>query len=554
MNDNIENEKKIVAVYTRVSTDDQARDGYSLDMQFKKIKNHCENYEYEIYKVYEEPGISAKNTEDRKKYNEMIEDMKKGKFNMIVALKIDRISRDLIDFLKFMAMAKEYECDVEFILDKVDTSTASGRMMMNMLAVFAQFERELIIERTNAGVKGAIEDGHFSGPPPLGYTRENKKWVVNESERQIVKDVFDLCLNGYTYSQIAPIMKERYPKIIYKYIEDKKGKKIPLYRKWEEDSISKILNNKTYIGIYEWGKSVKGKEIVEIKGKIDPIISEDIFMQCQENIKRNSRNYYRNKNYLFMQKIKCPNCGRIMACNGAKKKDGREYLYYKCKDCNDYVREEWIEDALIEKLQDILELYLAINDTYVATDKDLAEEFNKCKTDNKIRFAIDRNIIEERLNFATTTELLKPIWEQASYEIKSNFITKYVDYIEIEKKGTTKKPFINIKTLNFMKDKVQMMAELSKQNMIDEIITQGSFRISKTEYKSLNEANKYINILKKKYSFNVIDMNLNKDYYINDNLLFKIIGVEPTRKAIKPRTLLLELYDESEGTEQEIIY
>ena len=160
MNDNIENEKKIVAVYTRVSTDDQARDGYSLDMQLKKIKNHCENYEYEIYKVYEEPGISAKNTEDRKKYNEMIEDMKKGKFNMIIALKIDRISRALIDFLKFMALAKEYECDVEFILDKVDTTTASGRMMMNMLAVFAQFERELIIERTNAGVKGAIEDGH----------------------------------------------------------------------------------------------------------------------------------------------------------------------------------------------------------------------------------------------------------------------------------------------------------------------------------------------------------------------------------------------------------
>ncbi len=556
MNDSIdnENEEKIVAIYTRVSTDDQARDGYSLDMQLKRIKSHCENYNYEIYKVYEEPGISAKNTEDRKKYNEMIDDMKKGKFNMIVALKIDRISRYLIDFLKFMAMAKEFGCDVEFILDKVDTSTASGRMMMNMLAVFAQFERELIIERTNAGVKGAIEDGHFSGPAPLGYIRENKKWVVNENERQIVKDVFDLCLNGYTYSQIAPIMKERYPKIVYKYGTDKKGNKVPRYRKWEEDSISKILNNKTYIGIYEWGKSTKGKEIVEIKGKIEPIISEDIFMQCQENIKRNSRNYYRNKNYLFMQKIKCPNCGRIMACNGAKKKDGREYLYYKCKDCNDYIREEWIEDALIEELQDILELYLAINDTYVATDKDLAEEFNKCKINNKIRFAIDRNIIEERLKFVTTAELLKPIWEKANYEVKSDFITKYVDYIEIEKKGTNRKPQINIKTLNFMKDKVQKMTELSKQNMIDEIITKGCFRISKTEYKSLNEANKYINILKKKYSFNVIDMNLNKDYYINDNLLFKVIGVEPTRKAIKPRTLLLELYDESEGIEQEIIY
>ena len=110
--DNENNEKKIVAIYTRVSTDDQARDGYSLGEQLKRITKHCENFEYEIYKIYEEPGISAKNTKDRPKFNQMIEDMKAKKFNMIVALKIDRISRDLIDFLKFMENAKNNECDV----------------------------------------------------------------------------------------------------------------------------------------------------------------------------------------------------------------------------------------------------------------------------------------------------------------------------------------------------------------------------------------------------------------------------------------------------------
>ena len=539
---NEENEKKIVAIYTRVSTEDQARDGYSLDMQLKRIKEHCKIYDYEIYKVYEEPGISAKNTKDRPKFNEMVEDMKANKFNMIVALKIDRVSRDLIDFLKFMEMAKVYKCDIEFILDKVDTSTASGRMIMNILAVFAQFEREVIVERTNDGVKGAIEDGHFSGPPPLGYKRENKRWVIDEEKVDLVKEIFNLCLEGNTYSQISHIMKERHPKVILKYKEDKKtGKKEAVYRKWEEDSFNSILNNKAYIGIYEWGKSSKDKEIVEIKGKIEPIISEDVFWQCQENIKRNGRNYYRKKKYLFMQKIKCPNCGRMMACNGSK-----GYLYYKCKDCDDYVREEKIEEALVDKLQDILELYLAVEGTYFAIDSDLAEDFNNCKVNNRIRFVIDRNIIEEKLNFVSRNELLGELLDKADYETKRNFIRKYVDYVEIKKSEDKKNASIDIIGLNIMAHKVQMMAELSKNNMIDEIISHGAFRVSKAEYKSRKEADKYIDILKKRYDFNVIDVAKNKDYYVNDILLFKVIGIEPTRKVEKATTLLLELGDEND--------
>lgn len=548
---NEENKKKIVAIYTRVSTEDQARDGYSLDMQLKKIKSYYENYEdyeYDIYKVYEEPGISAKNTEDRPKFNEMVEDMKAHKFNIIVALKIDRISRDLVDFLKFMALAQENNCDVEFILDKVDTSTASGRMIMNIIAVFAQFERELIVERTNYGVKGAIEDGHFSGPPPLGYKRENKMWVINEEETGLVKEIFDLCLSGKTYSQISSIMKAKgLNKMFVRYKKDKKtGKEVAVYRKWEEDSIGAILNNKAYIGIYEWGKSSKDREIVEIKGKIEPIISEEVFWQCQERIKRNSRNYYRSKNYLFMQKIKCPSCGRMMACNGAKKKDGREYLYYKCKDCDDYIREEKIEEALVDKLQDILELYLAVEGTYFAIDSELAEEFNKCKINNKVRFVLDRNIIEEKLNFVSKNELLKDLWDVADYETKCNFINKYVDYIEIKKTEDGKNASIDVVGINILSNMVQMMAELSKNNMIDEIISRGGFRVSKAIYKSRKEADKYIDILKKRYDFNVIDIAKNKDYYVNDILLFKVIGIEPTRKVEKEEVLLLELGEKNE--------
>lgn len=545
MNEN--NDKKIVAIYTRVSTDGQVKDGYGLKEQKERIYKHCEDFEYEVYKLYEEPGVSAKNTEDRAVFNEMIRDMKKNKFNMIVALKIDRVSRDLIDFLSFMKDVKEYNCDVEFILDKVDTSTASGRMIMNVLGVFAQFERELIIERTIDGIKGAIEEGHYGGRPPLGYKKEEKgkRWVIDEENAKVVREIFNLCASGKTYSQIVKIMQQKYSKVIvnYKIIDKKKDIKEPIYKEWKDSNLSVILNNKAYIGIYEWGKRVKDKEIKEMKGFIEPIVSEDIFYECQKNIERNKRNYYRTKKYLFVQKLLCPICHKAMAADSG----GKDYLYYKCNKCNETIRDDFVAKIMIEKLTELLEMFFIIDGSYFAMDSRLAEEFNSCRVDNRFRFAIDSNIIEEKLSLATKSETLMTIWDMASYEVRRDFIMEYIDTIEVRK--INKKGFkydLELVDLKLRANKIQKLFELKEKNMQDMIIAVNDSRYSKAEFKTELEAKRYIDILSRRYSIKTIDLSKDKDYVVDNDLLFKIIDIKPTRKVEKEKTLYLILCGENE--------
>lgn len=378
----MDDEKKIVAIYTRVSTIDQAKEGHSLEEQEKRIIKMCEANEYKIYKVYTDSGISGKSVENRKGYQQMMSDMKSKKFNLIVAFKMDRISRTMIDFENFFNEIKKYNCGIELLCEKIDTSGAGGMMFARMLGIFAQFERELIRERTLIGVESAVNKGHFAGKPPLGYMNEiingnkAKSWVINKDEAKIVIEIFNLCLKGKTYAQISNIMNEKYPNLISCYRIDKKtNERKPIYRHWKDSSISVIINNKRYIGIHEHRKRLKDKETVEIIDKIPPIITEEVFYECQENIKRNSRNYYRNKRYLFMQKLECPKCGRIMSCNGTRKPDVKDYLYYKCTDCETYIREEQVENVLVKHLVKLLELYLVLEENYYPVDSDIALQF-----------------------------------------------------------------------------------------------------------------------------------------------------------------------------------
>lgn len=546
------NEEKIVAIYTRVSTFDQAREGHSLGEQEERLKNLCKANGYKIYKVYTDAGISGKDTTHRPAYQKMMKDMKDKKFNLILAFKMDRLSRSIVDFEEFFNEIKENDCSVEFLCEKIDTTGAAGMMFARILGIFAQFERELIKERTLVGVESAVNKGHFGGKPPLGYKKdkETKLWKVNKKEAKIVKEIFDLCLKGKTYFQISTIMKEKYPDILAFYRHDKKtNEKIAVYRAWTDSSISVILNNKSYIGIYEHRKRVKNKETIEINN-VPPIIDVDVFYECQNQIEKNKRNYYRSveKNYLFMQKVVCPKCGRILACNGARNKKKELYLYYKCKDCGFYVREEWIEEIVVEKIKEIFELYLILESNYFAMDTHLADEFNKCKTNDKIRFAIDRRIIEERKNYINNYDFLDTLWDSADFETKQKFITEYVDTIQVKtrKHRANHKPDIHLIDLKFKSHKVNQLFNLRKSNALDSITENNGVRCSKTEFKNEKEAMKYIDILNRRYNFKIIDLVDNDEYVLNQKLLFKIIDIVPTKAIEKPKTLYLELYDSDE--------
>ena len=549
MMNNEEQEQKLVAIYTRVSTTNQAREGHSLEEQEKRIRARCLSDNNIVYKVYTDAGISGKNADNRPAYQQMMKDMKKGKFNLIMAFKMDRLSRSVIDFEYFFNDIKKYNCEVQFIEGNIDTTGAAGMLFARILEVFAQFERELIKERTLVGVESAVNKGHFGGKPPLGYKtklddegKKLKEWIINEDEAKIVREIFELCASGKTYFQISNILKEKYPKVILSIRKDKKTNEDKItYRSWTDSSISCILNNKCYMGTYEYRKSIDNKETIEIIDIVPKIVSENLFNDCQDMIFRNGRNYYRSKRYLFIQRLVCPKCGRIMACNGCKNKMQKDYLYYKCKDCGTYIREELIEKALMSELNNLFELSNLISENYYITDKKTANDFNNCRLDHRLRFAIDESIIEEKRKALTKNDL-NELWNMTSYETKCEFIGKYIDKITIKEYKTSRNKItsVEITDLKLKPNKVNELLDYTNKNMIDKIIGTGVYKASISTMKHEKDALEYIELLKKKHKVMAYTLSEDYDYYL-DVLLFKIIKVKPKSVIEKEKTIYLYL-------------
>ena len=179
----MEEERKIAGIYIRVSTEDQAREGFSLGEQEEKLKQLCDYKGYEVYKVYCDAGVSAKDMEHRPKFQEMLKDMKDGKINYIVAYKLDRVTRSVRDLEVLISDLEKHNCYLVCDRDDVNTSTANGRFFVRMLTVLSQLEIEIVSERTKFGLNGAIKAGHIPGKVPLGYYMIEKKLAELDNKK-----------------------------------------------------------------------------------------------------------------------------------------------------------------------------------------------------------------------------------------------------------------------------------------------------------------------------------------------------------------------------------
>ena len=203
----MDNEKKIAGIYARVSTEDQAREGFSMVEQEERLIEYCKFKRYEIYKVYKDPGISAKN-DKRPAYQEMMQDMRDGKINVIVAFKLDRLTRSVYDVEKLMKQVNEHECEIDCMADESNTVTSNGRMVMRIINSVSQNEIEKCSERTKFGMVGAIKAGHIPNRTPIGFKRIDKKLVPDELTKDIVVRMYDLYLEGKSYQGIANIYNQ----------------------------------------------------------------------------------------------------------------------------------------------------------------------------------------------------------------------------------------------------------------------------------------------------------------------------------------------------------
>ena len=188
----------------------------------------------------------------------------------------------------------------------------------------------------------------FHGTCPLGYKRdETKKVIIDETTKEIIIRVFNMYLEGKSFQQIANIFKEE---------------QILFPKKWRDSHIQKIIENRIYMGDYEQYKKIgkaQGKEPIIYMNVVEPIISRAMWEEAQIQKEKNQRAYTRDRVYLFFQKLRCPNCNRIMKCKGSGGKK-KKYMYYNCEHCKLYYREDLIEECLEHFILDLVEYDMSV--------------------------------------------------------------------------------------------------------------------------------------------------------------------------------------------------
>ena len=267
----MELKRKVCGIYIRVSTEDQAREGFSLPEQKERLEAMCKYKGYQIYKVYKDAGISAKNIKDRPAFNELLEDIKKKKINIIVALKLDRVTRTIYDWEFIMKFLEENDAYLDCANDEINTTSANGKMVSRLLMSVSQNEIERTSERTKIGLAGAIKEGHIPGPTLLGFKRENKKLVPDPLTKGIILRIFQLYFEGNSYQRIANI-----------YNEEK-----VLGRKWLDTTILKIIQNPLYKGDYIKGK--KTPHPVYYENIVEGIVPRELWDNCQVQKKKKQK-------------------------------------------------------------------------------------------------------------------------------------------------------------------------------------------------------------------------------------------------------------------------
>ena len=248
--------KPKAAIYVRVSTEEQAREGFSISAQEEALCNYAKAMGYEILKVYKDLGKSAKDLK-RPALKEMLKDAEEKKFDAIFVYKLDRFSRSLKDLIFTIEKLKEWGIDFVSLQDKIETASASGKLMFHIISAFAEFERDLIKERTLFGMQKKAREGGVVTKAPLGYRIVDGKLQPDPEKKEVVQKIFNEFLT--TSTSLSKLAK--------KYGLTTRG-------------LIKLLRNRTYLG------EVKFKE--RYKGYHEPLISRNVFEEVQEKL-RNTR-------------------------------------------------------------------------------------------------------------------------------------------------------------------------------------------------------------------------------------------------------------------------
>lgn len=314
------------AGYVRVSTEDQKDNGFSIDSQLRMIKEYCVKENYDLIDIYNDAGCSGKDLM-RPDMQRLLKDIKAHKIDKLIAIKVDRLTRNNYDGFWLLNYCNEHDVKIELILEPYDVSTANGEMIFGMNLVFGQRERKEIGARTKRALEEMALEKVHPGKAPFGYIRnkETGHLEIEPIRAEIVKEIFNLCKKGYSVRGISEILR--------------KDERYLQYGKWKSDSVYKILINSIYIGILAYGKQSRKKEnILYVEDYCESIIDKKLWNATRSVLEGNKHPNYGEHIHLFTNLIKCPTCGKILSSTLSYKYDKKHnqkiYYHLTCKNSN----------------------------------------------------------------------------------------------------------------------------------------------------------------------------------------------------------------------------
>ena len=401
-----------------------------------------------------------------------------------------------------MTFLDENNAYLDCVNDEINTTSANGKMISRLLMSVSQNEIERTSERTKIGLAGAIKSGHIPHVAPLGYKHEDKRLVIDYSTKDVVVRIFDLYYNGYSYQKISNLFNEE--KVLGK-------------DNWRDSTIVTILENEIYKGDFVHGKRTKNPTYYE--DVVEPIISKEMWADCQVQKKKNSRSYQRTLTYLYLQKLKCPKCNRILGGKATTKKNGKTYFYYYCNDCKVQFKENLINEYFEQFIDELTEYDSVVNQFFLPMikqkfdepkeqlEKEINDQKNKLERIKKAyingafelkEYNEEKKIVEnaitelenkldttdcvEELKFTPRDILLKrdidfinkiklnkeyqertKTWKDYTREEQADLIMRYVEDIELDIIGTV----IAVKQINFRESICKPCQELFDKGYID---------------------------------------------------------------------------------------
>ncbi len=354
-----------IGAYLRVSSQRQATEGDSLEAQRNEISKCIDlkkmaGWNVESVQYYVEPGRSAKD-QNRPKLQQLKQDVRSGKINLVMCLKLDRITRSILDFAELWAMFKSHGVSVVSVREDFDTSSYMGEAMLKLIMVFAELERNLTAERTAVIMVDRMNRGLWNGGWQIGYKRDpniKDRLVPDDEWAPIIRTQFFEAL--VKLGSAGAVQRALFESGIRTPRREARSGRVSGGQPFAKQQVIRVLRNPLYIGKLKYGGQV-------FQGNHDPIISEQLFSEVQRLLARTEQRRTNNvvsrgRTYLLSGIIRC-NCGRIMTPKGATGRNQQSHPYYECtRQIHDGVKAECsaprlpaqaLEDVVLSRLKEI---------------------------------------------------------------------------------------------------------------------------------------------------------------------------------------------------------